>query len=63
MTERLTLNVQEVATALGISRTAAYKAVREGNIPGTKKFGRRVVISKVIFERYLGSDTPKPSAS
>ena len=32
-TERLTLTVEEAATALGISRALAYESVRRGEIP------------------------------
>ena len=41
--ERLTLSVEEAAGALGISRSLAFKLVREGKLPA-KRLGRRLVV-------------------
>ena len=51
-TERQTLNVDEVAAKLGISRGAAYGAVRSGQIPSLR-IGRRYIISCQVVDRLL----------
>lgn len=56
--ERQTLTVEEAASLLGISRGAAYQAVKVGEIPGVLRLGRRVLISRVAFERWLSSGDP-----
>jgi excisionase family DNA binding protein len=43
--ERLTLTVEETARLLGISRNAAYEAVRRGELPSLK-IGRRILIPR-----------------
>ena len=55
------LTVSEAADELGISRNAAYEAVRVGEIPSLR-IGRRVVIPRVAFERFLES-AGKPKAA
>jgi excisionase family DNA binding protein len=65
-TERLTLTVEEAATALGISRAFAYESVRRGDIPHIK-IGRRLLIPKAKLNELLDSATAggpeKPSSS
>jgi excisionase family DNA binding protein len=41
--ERLTLSVAEAAARLGISRTAAYEAIRTGAVPSLR-IGRRLLV-------------------
>ena len=48
------LTVSEAAGELGISRNAAYEAVRVGEIPALR-IGRRVIIPRVAFEFFLES--------
>jgi excisionase family DNA binding protein len=55
MRERLTMTVDEVAAALGVSRGTAYEAVRSGQVPSIK-VGRRVLIPCERFERWLAGD-------
>ena len=50
--DRLTLTVDEAATALGIGRGLAYEAVRRGEIP-TIQLGRRLLVPRVALERLL----------
>ena len=52
MTERVTLDVDEVAKLLGLSRNAAYAAAAAGQIPSIR-LGRRIVIPRLAFERML----------
>lgn len=55
--ERLTLTVEESAKALGIGRSAAYEAIRRGDIPSIR-IGKRLVVPKVALERLLAADGP-----
>ncbi|GAA4672384.1 helix-turn-helix domain-containing protein [Nocardioides nanhaiensis] len=52
---RATFTVEEAATLLGISRSAAYAAVHSGEIP-SRPIGRRIVIPKIPFLESLGID-------
>ena len=52
----LTYTVPEVAAKLGLSRNAAYEAIGRGEIPSLR-FGRRVVVPRVAFERMLDAST------
>ena len=62
------LTVDEAAAYLRIGRTAAYEAVRRGELPGVLKLGRTIRISRFALERVLelGPDKakgPDPSKS
>jgi len=46
------LRVEEAGAMLGLSRLAAYRAVKRGEIPALR-FGRRLVVSKVAIDRML----------
>jgi excisionase family DNA binding protein len=50
--ERLTMTVEEAATALGISRAFAYEAVTRNEIPHVR-IGRRILIPRAALERLL----------
>ena len=50
--ERLTLTVREAGRVLGLSRGAAYEAVRTGSIPSIR-IGKRILIPKVALMRLL----------
>ena len=54
--QRLTMTVEEAATALGISRATAYEAVSRGEIPAIR-IGRRILIPKVALAKLLDSDS------
>ena len=49
---KLTYSVVEAADLLGLSRPAAYKAVRANQIPSIR-FGRRIVIPRIALEKML----------
>jgi excisionase family DNA binding protein len=49
---RLTLTVEEAASALGISRASAYEAVRVGEIPSVR-IGRRILVPQSALQRML----------
>jgi excisionase family DNA binding protein len=53
--ERQTLTVEETARLLGVSRSAAYLAVRRGDLP-VIKIGRRYVVPRVALERLLDAE-------
>ena len=50
--ERKTLNLEEAAKALGISRSSAYEAARKGEIP-TIRIGKRLLVPLAALERLL----------
>ena len=50
--ERRTVTVEEAAKVLGIGRSAAYLAVRTGELPSLK-IGRRIVVPRIALERLL----------
>ena len=50
--ERLTLTVVEVAAQLGISRNAAYEAIRLGQIRSIR-IGRRILVPRQALEEML----------
>lgn len=49
---RLVYTVEEAATLLGISRSFAYEAVQNGQIP-SMRIGRRILVPKAALERFL----------
>ena len=53
--ERLVLTVAEAASLLGISRSFAYEAAANGDIP-TIRIGRRILVPKVALERLLSGE-------
>lgn len=54
LSERLTLSIEEVAAALGISRAFAYEAVHRGEIPHIK-IGRRMLVPTSALHRLLAA--------
>lgn len=55
-----TLPVPEAARRLGVSRTTAYRAVRDGLLP-TLRIRGRVVVLREPLERLLRGATSPPS--
>jgi len=53
---RRTYSVEEAAEMLGLSRDAAYRACRNGKIPGLIVIGRRYLISKAGFDQAVPPD-------
>lgn len=53
MSERLTMTVEEAATALGISRGTAYGLVREGRLPAVRLGAKRLVIPRASLDAFL----------
>lgn len=53
--ERRTLTMDETAAVLGLSRSAAYRLAKTGDIP-TVKLGRKLLVPRVQLERMLDPD-------
>lgn len=53
MTEPMTCTVEEAGRLLGVSRGAAYEAVRRGEIP-VIRIGRRLLVPRPKLESLLG---------
>ena len=55
--ERKTYSVAETAKVLGIGRSAAYQAVKAGEIPSIR-IGRRLLVPVQALEQLLSTATP-----
>ena len=51
--ETATLRVEDAAIILGIGRQTAYQLAREGKLPGARRLGGRIVVSRVVLERFI----------
>ncbi len=54
--DRITLTVEEVASLLGLGRTATYEAARRGQIP-SRRLGRRVIVPVAALLEWLAADS------
>lgn len=54
---RLTLNIEEAAAILGISRNGGYEAVKRGEIP-VIEIGKRKLVTVAWLEAKLGRALP-----
>lgn len=59
--ERLTTTVEEAAQALGVSRSAAYRAAAAGQIP-IVRIGRRMLVPRAWLTAIGQSTTDTPNA-
>jgi excisionase family DNA binding protein len=50
---RATLSIAEAAWELGVCTETAYRQAKSGQLPGAFKFGRRWIVSREAFERWL----------
>lgn len=57
-TARLTLTIVQTAAALGIGRSLAYQMARDGSLPGVIRCGRRLLVSRPAFMRFLEAQEP-----
>ena len=58
------MSVKQASKRLKISRALAYQLAREGKLPGAMRLGaKRIIISRVQFERWLNGTSDKPSPS
>ncbi len=53
-TEKLTMNVSELAQKMGISKPKAYELVKREGFPSVQ-VGRRIIIPVSAFERWLSN--------
>jgi len=53
----LTLKVEEAAKVLGIGRQTAYDLAAQGKLPGARRLGRRIVVSRKALEDFLADDS------
>jgi excisionase family DNA binding protein len=51
--QRVGYTVPEAGQMIGLSRPSAYDAARRGEIP-TVRFGRRLIVPKLPWERKIG---------
>ena len=57
-TQKMTLNMPQVAEILGISRNLAYELAARGELPGLIRLGeKRVVCSKLAIDKLLQGDS------
>jgi len=54
--KKTTLTVEEAASVLGLSRSAAYAAAKRGDLP-TIRLGRRYLVSAPVLLRLLTTGT------
>jgi excisionase family DNA binding protein len=50
---RLTLNLDELAALLGLSRTYVYARANRGDLPGAFRLGRRWLVSRKSIDSLL----------
>jgi excisionase family DNA binding protein len=50
---RATLSISEAAWELGVCTETAYRQAKSGQLPGAFKFGRRWIVSREAFQRWL----------
>ena len=51
--ESATIRVDEAAKILGVGRQTAYSLAREGKLPGARRLGRRIVVSRRVLQAFL----------
>jgi excisionase family DNA binding protein len=56
---RLVLTVEEAARIVGVGRSAAYVAIRSGELP-SQRLGRRIVVPVPMLRAWLGLDVVHP---
>lgn len=58
--ENLTLTAHDVMRITGFSENFTYQALLDGRIPGRVQCGRRVLVSRRAFERWLAGESQGP---
>ena len=51
--ESAVMKVGEAARILGIGRQTAYNLAAQGKLPGARRLGRRIVVSRKALEAFL----------
>ena len=52
-----TMKVEEAAQVLGIGRQLAYDLAAQGKLPGARRLGRRIVVSRKALLDFLADDS------
>jgi len=55
-----TITVEEAAKRLGIGRELAYRLAASGDLPGVRRLGARLIVSRVALDQYLAPKVEKP---
>ena len=55
------LTVEEVADLMRVDRKTAYAAIADGCVPGVRRFGRCIRVSRDVFLRWLEQGETKHS--
>jgi excisionase family DNA binding protein len=56
------LTVEEVADLMRIDRKTAYAAIASGEVPGVRRIGRCIRVSRDVLLRWLEQGDPKSVA-
>ncbi len=56
---RATISVAELGSLVGLGRTAAYEAIRRGQVP-SRRLGRRLVVPVPALLEWLGAAVTPP---
>lgn len=51
--ESATMKVEQAAKLLGIGRNTAYLLAAQNKLPGARRLGRRIVVSRKALEDFL----------
>jgi hypothetical protein len=52
------IQVRDAADALGVSHKSMYAWANSGHMPGVIRVGKRIVISRRVFEKLLNGELP-----
>jgi excisionase family DNA binding protein len=55
------LTVEEVADLMRVDRKTAYAAIAEGEVPGVRRIGRCIRVSRDVLLRWLEQGETKPT--
>ena len=53
-----TMTVSEAAQFLGINLQTAYRLAARGDLPGARRLGGRIVVSRDALDRFLNGTQP-----
>jgi len=56
----LTLTARDVMRLTGFSENFVYQALKDGRIAGRVQCGRRVLVNRAAFERWLAGESEGP---
>ena len=53
ISERVGASIPELAVEYGVSEALLYNLANEGKLPGARRLGKRIVVHRETFERWL----------